>query len=204
MATTLHASIPSDPIHAAITRHRIAYDAYQVAPEGRPSIEANDEYDAASDALVATPCATRFGALALLAHLRWWLQDEAEFKDGHQPAYGLAEARAADLALFLGTPLPPTVRPNVDVLAGFLPQSAPAGRLGRTLPPCDLYSHSAPSALPNEALPGEWSDAALIVPARPDTAHVRAWRLLTLSGELLAGFLIIGGGTVLTGLASLL
>lgn len=204
MATITHAPISADPIHAAIERHRAAYDAYQVAPEGAPSIEANDEYDAASDALVSTACATRFGALALASHLRWWLNEEAEFKDGHQPAYGLAEARAADLTLFIGTPLPPAVRPSVDTLAGFLPLAAPAGRLGRALPPCDLYGHNAPSALPNEAMPGEWGDAALIVPARPDTAHVRASRLLTISGELLAGFLIIGGGAVLTGFASLL
>ena len=101
----IHVQMPAeDPIHAAIARHRAAYDAFQVAPEGTPSVEANDEYDAASDALVSTACATRFGALALLTHLRWWLADEAEFKAGHQPAYGLAEARAADLTLFLGTP----------------------------------------------------------------------------------------------------
>lgn len=201
----IHVQTPSaDPIHAAIARHRAAYDAYQVAPEGRPSIEANDEYDAASEALVATACATRFGALALLAHLRWWLTDEAEFKDGHQPAYGLAEARASDLVLFLGTPLPPAVRPNVDVLAGFLPQAAPAGRLGRALPACDRDRRNAPFALPNEAMPGEWDDAALIVSTRPDTAHVRASRLLTLSGEVLAGFLIIGGGVALPALASLI
>ncbi len=132
MATITHDPILADPIHVAIARHRAAYDAYQVALEGAPSIEANDEYDAASDALVSTPCATRFGALALVSHLRWWLNEEAEFKAGHQPAYGLAEARVADLTLFVGTPLPPAMRPSVDVLAGFLPQATPAGRLGRS------------------------------------------------------------------------
>ncbi|NEU15184.1 hypothetical protein G3T14_24515, partial [Methylobacterium sp. BTF04] len=54
-----------------------------------------------------TPCASRFGALALLAHLGWWLAEEAEFSAGHQPGYGIAAARVADLALFLGTALPP-------------------------------------------------------------------------------------------------
>jgi hypothetical protein len=93
----------ADPIHAAIERHRTAYDAFQVAPEGDASLEAEDAYDAASDALTATACATRFGALALLAHLRWWLTEESDFADGHQPAYGIAQARAADLSLFLGT-----------------------------------------------------------------------------------------------------
>jgi hypothetical protein len=92
-----------DPIFSAIQRHRTAYDAFQVAPEGEASEEAEDDYDAASDKLTATPCTTRYGALALLAHLRWWIGEESEFKDSHQPAYGIAEARAADLTLFLGT-----------------------------------------------------------------------------------------------------
>lgn len=157
----LHAFITPDPIHAAIERHRAAYDAYQVAPEGRPSVIANDEYDAASEALTSTGCATRFGALALLAHLRWWLTDEAEFRDGHQPAYGLAEVRAADLTLFLGTPLPPAVIPQP------IPPAAPSGRLGM-----------------------------------PRT--VRPLRVMHVAVELLAAFAIIGGGIVLTGLASLL
>lgn len=194
----IHVQMPAeDPIHAAIARHRAAYDAFQVAPEGTPSVEANDEYDAASDALVSTACATRFGALALLTHLRWWLADEAEFKAGHQPAYGLAEARAADLTLFLGTPLSPAMRLNGDVLAGFLPQAAPAGCLGRALPACDRRRHGAARAAPSEPLPGEGAEAALIVSARPDTAHVRAPRLLTLSGEILASFLLSRDKTVL-------
>ncbi len=44
----------------------------------------------------------------MLEHLRWWLADEADCKAGHQPAYGIAEARAADLTLFLGVHLPPS------------------------------------------------------------------------------------------------
>lgn len=42
----------ADPIHAAIERHRTAYDAYQVAPEGEASMIANDDYDTATDALI--------------------------------------------------------------------------------------------------------------------------------------------------------
>lgn len=110
----------ADPIHAAIERHRAAYDAFQVALEGEAALFAEDDYDAATDALVSTACATRFGALALLGHLRWWLVDEAEFKAGHQPGYGIAEARVADLTLFLGTHLPPAV----------IPHAMPSGRLG--------------------------------------------------------------------------
>ncbi len=56
------AATSTGPIVAAIARHRAAYDAYQVAPEGAASIEANDEYDEASLVLVTTGCATRFGA----------------------------------------------------------------------------------------------------------------------------------------------
>lgn len=105
--------VQQDPILAAIQRHRAAFDAFQVAPEGKPSLIANDEYDAATEALVATPSATRFGALALLAHLRWWLAEEVKFAAGHQPGYRLAQARAGDLTLFFGTNLPPVLRPSV-------------------------------------------------------------------------------------------
>lgn len=98
--------VQQDPILAAIKRHRTTFDAFQVAPEGVASLIANDEYAAATEALIATASATRFGALALLAHLRWWLAEEAEFAAGHQPGYRLAQARAADLTLFLGANLP--------------------------------------------------------------------------------------------------
>lgn len=102
-------AVQQDPILVAIQRHRAAFDAFQVAPEGTASLIVNDEYDAATEALIAMPCATRFGALALLAHLRWWLAEEAEFAAGHQPGYRLAQARAGDLTLFLGTNLPPVL-----------------------------------------------------------------------------------------------
>ena len=121
MATILHVPTQSDPIFAAIAAHRAAYDAYQVAPEGKASIIANDDYDAASDDLVASACSTRFGALALLEHLRWWLADEADFRSGHEPAYSIAEARAADLTLLLG---------DAPSTAVAIPQAAPCGRLG--------------------------------------------------------------------------
>ena len=183
-----HAFTTPDPIHAAIARHRAAYDAYQVAPEGIASIEANDEYDAASDALVSTSCATRFGALALVGHLRWWLAEEADFKDGHQPAYGLAAARAADLVLFLGTPLPPCVIPPAP----------------RPLPMVDLRRRDSVAALRDESLPGEDEPWRAVAAIRPDTAYVRAPRFLDVAGELLAAVAIIGGGMVITGIATLL
>ena len=144
-----HVCILLDPIHAAIARHRAAYDAFQVAPEGRPSLETNDEYDAASDALVATACSTRFGALALLGHLSWWLVDVAELKDGHQPAYGIAEARVADLTLFVGEP----------VTLARIPAAAPSGRLVAA----PTRAHWFPAAVRALQHAGEALSAVLIV-----------------------------------------
>ncbi|MFK5600623.1 hypothetical protein ACFZ8E_27125 [Methylobacterium sp. HMF5984] len=181
----------ADPIHAAIQRHRAAYEAYQVAPEGKASVIASDDYDAATDALTTTPCASRFGALALLGHLRWWLGEEAEFSAAHQPGFGIVQARVADLTLFLGTNLPP-----VAISSAF-----PSGRL---LPGVDRYSQHAALAPPNEALPGEDETWQAVTAVRPDTAFVRSRRFISAAGEFLAAVAIIGGGCVLTGLASLI
>lgn len=195
---TLAPAPAADLIHAAITRHSTAYHAYQVAPEGAASVFASDDYDAATDALVTTPCASRFGALALLGHLRWWLREEAEFSAAHQPGYGIAEARVADLTLFLGTDLPPVA----------IPCAFPSGRMSptppRLLPGVDRYSQSAALALPNEPLPGEDEPWQAIAAIRPDTAFAHGRRFIGMAGELLAALVIIGGGAVLTGLASLL
>ncbi|GJD43967.1 hypothetical protein AFCDBAGC_1829 [Methylobacterium cerastii] len=188
----------ADPIHAAILRHRTAYDAYQVAPEGEASMVASDDYDAATDALTTTPCASRFGALALLGHLRWWLGEEAEFSAGHQPGYGIAQARVADLTLFLGSNLPPVATPY----------AFPSGRLplasARLLPGVDRYSQHATLAPVNEALPGEDEPWQAVAAIRPDTAFVHGRRFIGMAGEMLAALVIIGGGAVLTGFASLL
>lgn len=188
----------ADPINAAIERHRAAYDAYQIAPEGKASVIASDDYDVATAALTVTPCASRFEALALLRHLRWWLSEEAAFSAAHQPGYGIAEARVADLTLFLGANLPPVA----------IPYAFPFSRLppvpSRLLPGVDRYNQAAPSALPNEALPGECAPWEAVAAVRPDTAFVRSLRFMDASAELLAALVIIGGGCVLTGLASLL
>ncbi|GAB6843997.1 hypothetical protein HNR00_005089 [Methylorubrum rhodinum] len=93
---------------AAIAAHRAAYDAFQVAVGDAPSLEAEDAYDAASDALVAAICPSRADAGALLAYLRWWMAEEIEFRKAYEPAYRIAEARATDLAAWL-EPAEPTV-----------------------------------------------------------------------------------------------
>ena len=58
--------------------------------------------------------------------------------------------------------------------------------------------------LPNEPVPGGIEAWEAVAPVRPDTAHSRSLRFLDVAGELLAAVAIIGGGIVLTGLASLL
>ena len=58
--------------------------------------------------------------------------------------------------------------------------------------------------LPNEPVPGGIDPWQAVAPVRPDTAHSRSLRFLDVAGELLAAVAIIGGGMVLTGLASLL
>ncbi|KQS64026.1 hypothetical protein ASG32_31195 [Methylobacterium sp. Leaf361] len=58
--------------------------------------------------------------------------------------------------------------------------------------------------LPDEQQPGAIEPWEAVAPVRPDTEHSRALRFLDTAGELLAAIAIIGGGIVLTGLASLL
>jgi hypothetical protein len=58
--------------------------------------------------------------------------------------------------------------------------------------------------LPNAPVPGGIDPWQAVAPIRPDTAHSRSLRFLDVAGELLAAVAIIGGGMVLTGLASLL
>lgn len=58
--------------------------------------------------------------------------------------------------------------------------------------------------LPDEPQPGAIEPWQAVSPIRPDTAHSRSLRFLDATGELLAAIAIIGGGIVLTGLASLL
>jgi hypothetical protein len=58
--------------------------------------------------------------------------------------------------------------------------------------------------LPDEQQPGTIEPWQAVCPVRPDTAHSRSLRFLDVAGELLAAVAIIGGGMVLTGLATLL
>jgi len=57
---------------------------------------------------------------------------------------------------------------------------------------------------PNVPVPGEIEPWQAVAPVRPDTAHSRSLRFLDAAGELLAAVVIISGGMVLTGRATLL
>ena len=107
-------AVAADPIHAAIARHRVAWDVFQVAPEGAASESAETELDEALAGLLATACDTRSGAIMLVRHLRWWLTEEQDFVDSYQPSYDIALARAADLALLLGWVIEPRVPTAVE------------------------------------------------------------------------------------------
>lgn len=118
MATTLHVRtiehVPfhADPILAAIDHHDEAWSVWQCAPDALVA-RRHVEMEGTLARLLATPCATQFGSLALLRHLLWHIQH-----DGITDAAVLA--RASDLALYLRldflpveparAPLAPTLR----------------------------------------------------------------------------------------------
>ena len=81
-----------------------------------------------------------------------------------------------------------------------VPVRSTSARTGRRQIPLDRRYRN----LPDETQPGTIEPWQAVAPVRPDTAHSRALRFLETAGELLAAIAIIGGGMVLTGLASLL
>lgn len=116
MATTPrvieHVPFHADPVLAAIDHHDEAWSVWQCATDALVA-RRHVEMEGALARLLATPCATQFGALALLRHLRWHIQHD-----------GITDAavvdRASDLALYLHldflpveparAPLAPTLR----------------------------------------------------------------------------------------------
>ncbi|MBO1021630.1 hypothetical protein IPV08_16845 [Methylobacterium sp. SD274] len=73
----------------------------------------------------------------------------------------------------------------------------------RSLPSWSLYRRRAPMRPPNEILPGEIEPWQAVAAVRPDTAFVRALRVMDAAGDFLAAAVIVGGGTLLTALATL-
>ena len=182
-------------VQIAIAAHRAAYDAFQIAPEGDASMYADTVYDEASMAVVAVVCATGPDALALFRHLMWWLKEEVEFAEGHQPAYGIAMARAKDLSFYLGA--------LVQQVA--IPPAMPSGRLAariprRAVPMIDLR----PNADDEDDTPTALVGWEAVTPVRPDTAHVRALRFMELAGEVMTAVAIIAGGVFAYGYSTFL
>ena len=69
----------------------------------------------------------------------------------------------------------------------------------RALPAIDLQRRDTVAALHDEDLPGQIEPWQAIAPVRPDTAHVRALRIMDVAGELLTGLAIIAGGVLAYG-----
>lgn len=200
MATTSHAfeHVPNlaDPILAVIDRHNEAWSVFQVAPEGEASEAASLETYDASTALLTTPCGTRFGSLALLQHLRWWIKEEACNAGAYGEEWAIAEARAADLTLFLGTPPLPAAMPS-----NFQKLGPIASHVVRRT--ASLYDGPAFDMWAPEDLPGSIEPWQAVAPIRPDTSHSRSLRLLDSMGEAFAALALICGGLVVIGLATL-
>lgn len=164
--------VPSDPVLAAIETHAEAWASFQVAPTGRLTEEAETALGQALEDLLCTPCGSRFGALALVRHLRWLIREEAIPADTDDILGRLVLTREADLCRFAGSDLPPE----------YLPLAAPLGRL------------SAGEVRRLSPAPAKASFGSM----------TRLHRAAGLAGEALVAVAIIGGGAVLTGLATLL
>lgn len=172
----------ADPVLAAIERHSEAWAAFQISPEGKASEAAEIEADDALHALLATPCATRAGMFCFIRHLRWWLDEEAPYAgtyaaDGGPNAWGIAQAREADLSRCLG----------VERIER-LPLALPSGRL--IGPVIDLKPVSAST-----------STAEPYAAATPTA--VRFGRALSRAGEVVAALVLIVGNCGFVGFASL-
>lgn len=141
--------MPADPVLAAIEAHAEAWAVFQVAPGGRPSEVAEDTLHLAFENLLATPCLTRVGALALVRHLRWIIREEAISPECDDVLGRLALAREADLSRFVGSDLPPE----------YLPTAAPLGRLA-----AQVVHHVAPlpPAAARRSMPGSLGGIATV------------------------------------------
>jgi len=111
-----HVPFHADPILTAIDHHDEAWAVWQCASEDLVARQ-HVEMEGALARLLATPCATQFGALALLRHLRWHIQH-----DGITDAAVLA--RASDLALTCAST---SQRPNWPVRRSRRPCASSTG-----------------------------------------------------------------------------
>lgn len=102
----------ADPILSAIRTHRRAWAAFQVAPDEEAEGAEHAEYESAMR-LLGTACGTRPGAHALIAHLRWYVEEEGAnlltAGLGGCDLGDLIRARLAELILFVPEASPPAV-----------------------------------------------------------------------------------------------
>lgn len=102
----------ADPILSAIRAHRRAWAAFQIAPDAEAEGAEHAEYEAAMR-LLGTACRTRPGAHALIAHLRWYIEEEAAnlltCGLGGCDLGDLIRARLAELVMFVPEASPPAV-----------------------------------------------------------------------------------------------
>lgn len=191
-APLLLAAAPSaDPVFAAIEAHRVALAEFRAEAAffakkrggfSHPDFRAQrDAYEAATD--------------ALLSHLRWWLSEEAVNNEGYGEHWPMAQARAADLTLFLGTPPVPAVYPQAHKLGHAASRAhAKAGRRIAS-PAFEMFGP--------EDLPGAIDGWEAVAPIRPDTPFSRSLRLIDGMGETFAALSLICGGLIVVGLATL-
>lgn len=107
-----------DPITAALNRHRRAWEAYQVAPEGHHSRAWAYEMSDALDEVLDTPCATLAGCFALVEHLRWFIAEEAvNYAAENGRDWQRVVAREAELSMLLGSKLS-SKRPPATTING--------------------------------------------------------------------------------------
>lgn len=120
-------TLAADPVLAAIDTHAEAWAVRAAADAGWQFEIAEIQLCAALGDLLATPCRSHTGALALIRHLRWLIREEgitAE-PDGWFDRFVLA--READLSRFVGSDLLPVAAP-ASCLAHPAERRAPSRR----------------------------------------------------------------------------
>ncbi|MGH1571761.1 hypothetical protein ACRAWG_15120 [Methylobacterium sp. P31] len=121
-----HRLLPTDPVLAAIDHHAECWAVYQIAHSGRASETAEDALSVALDELLATPCGSHFGALALVRHLRWLIREDGITTETDDVLGRLVLVREADLSRFAGSDLPPDALPVASPLGRLCPPVVPA------------------------------------------------------------------------------
>ena len=121
-----HRLLPIDPVLAAIDHHAECWAVYQIADAGRPAELAEDALSEALEDLLATPCHSTFGALAMVRHLRWLIREEGITVEADSLLDRFIFAREADLVRFTGSDLLPEALPVASPLGRLCPRVVPS------------------------------------------------------------------------------